>query len=282
MRFAPSVRVPPVRDKVLVAVAAAAEGEARLRFVTPTEPPEMLRLERLALPVPVLAELFRFMLNVPMVTMPPLMLAVACTGATVCAVDPPPIELLPNVIVPEMATVPPPMLSVAIEAPLVEAFELEFCPRRRVVKEADPVPPADIRLSVPVIVLLACKAPVRVPTLTVVATSVPVSKVKVPVRWPGVPEPAELPPMAKVVTSRLLSCPERTIELVEAKPVVALPDAIARLAAAEVSAPSSPLRRKLPVRTPASQPMKPPARFESVPAPTLKDGVLNTLATSPR
>ena len=76
-RSAPRVSVPPVSESTLVAVAAALEVLARLRVVTATVPPEILRVAKLVLPVPVLAELFTFMFSVPIVTAPPLMLVVA-------------------------------------------------------------------------------------------------------------------------------------------------------------------------------------------------------------
>ena len=62
---------------MLVAVAAALDVAASRRDVMPTVPPVILRVERLALPKPVLAELFVFIFSVPIVTVPPLMLVVA-------------------------------------------------------------------------------------------------------------------------------------------------------------------------------------------------------------
>ena len=123
----PKVSVPPVMLSTLVALAAALEAAARLiPLVIVVEPPEMLTVAWLTLPVPVLAELFTFMFNVPMVTVPPVILTKACTGAADWAVAPPPMELTPTAAIPVMATVPPPMFSVAIAGPLVAALVLVF------------------------------------------------------------------------------------------------------------------------------------------------------------
>ena len=168
-------------ESVLVAVAAALDVAASRRDVMLTVPAVILRAARLALPKPVLAELFVFMFSVPIVTVPPLMLVVAWTGATVWATAPVLVMLLLPIVMVVIPTVPPPILSVAIAAPFVPERVLVFCPISKVVNVAEPVPPEAIRLSVPVIVLPSWKAPVRVPRLTVVATRVPVSKVNVPV-----------------------------------------------------------------------------------------------------
>ena len=137
-------------ESALVAVAAALEVLARLKVVMPTVPPEILRFARLALPVPVLAELLTFMFSVVIVTDPPLMLVVVWTGDAVWAVEPPPIELLP---IPKvlMVTVPPPMLRLATVAPFVVAKVPEFTPAVSVVILTVPVPPEAIRFNVPVI-----------------------------------------------------------------------------------------------------------------------------------
>ena len=181
-RSAPRLRVPPVIESVLVAVAAPLDVAASRRDVMPTVPAVILRVARLALPKPALAELFVFMFSVAIVTVPPLMLVVAWTGAAVWSTTPVLVMvLLPIVMVPVILTVPPPILRVAIAAPFVPERVLVFCPISKVVNVAEPVPPEAIRLSVPVIVLPSWKAPVRVPRLTVVATRVPVSKVNVPV-----------------------------------------------------------------------------------------------------
>ena len=150
----PIVSTPlPVILSALVAVAAALEVLARLRLVILTVPPEILRVARLALPAPVLAELFVFIFSVVIVTVPPLMLVVAWTGAIVWAVVVPPMESLPIVTVP-MVTVPPPILRAAIAAPLVVAAVLVFWPISKVpLMVTVPVPPEAIRLSVPVFVL---------------------------------------------------------------------------------------------------------------------------------
>ena len=130
-------------------------------------------------------------------------------------------ELLPNVMTPVTLTVPPPMVRVATEVPLVEAAELELVPMFRVVNAADPVPPEAIRLSVPVILPKTCVVPVRAPSQTVVATSVPVSKVNVPDL--AVVVAAEFPPMPSVVMSRSLLCPARLTKPDKTAPVLVLP-----------------------------------------------------------
>jgi len=127
------------------------EAFAMLMPPAPTvrEPPLMLSVDTDALLVPVLAELFTFMFSVPTVVEPPVMVTVELTGDVVCAVDPPPMELLAMVIV-VMATVPPPMLRAAIARPLVVAVEAELTAMLRVPIVAEPVPPACMRLRVPV------------------------------------------------------------------------------------------------------------------------------------
>ena len=172
--------MPAVIESVLVAIAVPVEVFAKLKAVISVVPPVIYKPATEARFVPLLAALLRFMFSVPIVTVPPLMLVVAWTGATVCAVVPT-MELLPIVNVPVIPTVPPPILSVATEAPLLVVLELEFRPIVRFVNVAVPEPPEAIRLRVPVIVLAIWKPPVRAPRLTVVATREPVSKVNVPV-----------------------------------------------------------------------------------------------------
>jgi hypothetical protein len=82
-------------------------------------------------------------------------------------------ELLPIVMIPVTATVPPPMVRVAIAGALVVAAELEFRAIVRDPKVADPVPPEAIKLSVPVIDPETWVVPVRAPRRTLVALSVP-------------------------------------------------------------------------------------------------------------
>ena len=219
-RSAPKVSVPPVTESVDVAVAAATEVLARLSVVTLRVPPETFRLATEALPVPVFAELFRFMFSVVIVVAPPLTFIVALTGPPVWAVAPPPMELLPRVKV-VMPTVPPPMLSVPAAWPLVVAVVAEFEAMTAVPKVTTPVPPPTFRFTVPVTVPEVAVVPDRLAIFRVVASRVPVSKLKVPER--GAAVNPEAPATPKLLRSKSAECPVSVTLPSMVKPVPALP-----------------------------------------------------------
>ena len=204
VRLLPSVKVPPVM--LIVLVAAAFELDALAMTMPPVAVtaavPLMFNATTDVFKVPVAEELLTF-IKIALVTVVvlPEMFAVTCSGPPTCVVAPGVIESLPMLKV-VMPTVPlPPMFRVATTAPLDVAVVAELMPRLRVPMVAVPVVAAVcIRFRVPVTVPEVSVVPERAATVTVVASSVPVSKENEPVPFCVVA--ALRPPIASVLSSR--------------------------------------------------------------------------------